>query len=284
MKPLHPGCTASLWVAAATFAVLQARADVAVAPPPANVPGAVNELENLPPAPPIEGTPAPPIVSSAAPSTTAPASPQATPPQIATRQLFSAVPLYVDRGVTMVPLRPLCEFSNARLRLQNNSVSIQTANTRANVLIGKREAQVETGTAKRKMPLSLPLEARLQSLFAPLRFAVEVLNLRARLLANGDVALQGADGRQAVLHAPQPRYQGGDAARVTIHNGIGRALSLHLTGPQRVALELGQGATLRCSLKPGVYYFRAGATGMRVVTGARRLPSGRSATWSWGRG
>lgn len=211
------------------------------------------------------------------PSTTAAA------PHLAPRQLFSAVPLYIDRGVTMVPLRPLCAFAGARLSLQNGLVEIRQASRLVQVRISSRQAQI-VNVSRRKMSLSLPLEARLQSLFAPLRFAVEVLNLRARVLADGDVALQTTDGREAVLHAPQPRYQGRDAARVTIHNGIGRALSLHLTGPQRVAIELGQGATLHCSLKPGVYYFRAGATGMHVVTGARRLLSGRSAAWSWGRG
>lgn len=279
MIRLRPYLAASGSMAAIGLCVaLQARADVADAPPTVDAPRAAGELETLPPAPTIGAAPTPTI-----------AAPVVAPPVVtvaAPRQLFSAVPLYVDRGVTMVPLRPLCDFAGAKLSLQNGLVSIRTPSTPSTLVqvrIGSREAQV-VGVSKRKMPLSLPLEARLQSLFAPLRFAVEALNLQARLLAGGDVALQTADGREAVLHAPQPRYSGRDAARVTIHNGIGRALSLHLTGPQRVAIELGKGATLRCSLKPGVYYFRAGATGMRVVTGARRLLSGRSAAWSWGRG
>ena len=72
-------------------------------------------------------------------------------------------------------------------------------------------------------------------------------------------------------------------AQLTIVNRTGRALSLRLNGPQKLAIELGRSQSITRSIRPGVYYYKAAAVGLKTHGGVRRLLAGHKATWSWGR-
>lgn len=202
----------------------------------------------------------------------------------------SPTPYYIDSGVTMAPMRPLCDFLGIGVNVLDGILTLtqpieETGKTKMITLrLGGKNAQISLGGAPQTVALGLPAETRLGNTFLPVRFIKEsfgvVIGFRAR-----DNALVVRDGeRTGVLTSPvTPEYRGGNAATLTITNRVGRALSLRLSGPQSLILELGKNQSVTRRVKPGVYYYKAGSAGMKPRSGARRLPGGRRSNWSWGR-
>jgi len=216
-----------------------------------------------------------------------------TPPPIVplVRTIDTDVPYYVDQGVTMAPLRPIVEFMGAKVQysdgILNISKVLENGETEALIFrVGGKSAQLRRGATLRTVALPLQVDKRLGVTFVPLRFVVEALggHVRPVLEANGGVYIQSGDLKGVLRPTAQAGYRGADAARITFSNRVGRALSIRLSGPQSLAIELGRGQTLTRAVKPGVYYYKAASTGMRTRQGARRLSAGQKATWSWGRG
>jgi hypothetical protein len=220
------------------------------------------------------------------PAATAP--PPVVPPL---RTIVSDAPYYIDAGVTMAPLRPVAEFMGAKVQFSDGILTVSKTTDFGpshSVIcrVGGRSAQIREGADLRTVALPLPVENRLGVVFVPLRFLVESLagKVQPVLGADAGVLILSDDLKGVLRTTAQEGYRGADAARITFSNRVGRAISIRLSGPQSLAVELGRGQTITRSVRPGVYYYKAASTGMRPRQGARRLSSGQNATWSWGRG
>lgn len=223
---------------------------------------------------------------------TLPQAPVVAAPPLTAVTIKSAIPPYVDQGVTMVPMRPLCSFLGAGITYHDSILTIfrsaAPGNPGSNSLsvtlrAGGETAQIRNGSELRTVRLPLPAEERLGTTFLPARFFAEAFGAEIFLEKGGGVQIKSGERTGVLQPLTQPVYNGNDAARVTIVNHVGRALSIRLTGPQNLALELGRKQSVTRTLKPGVYYYRAASIGMKTVKGTRRLLAGRKATWSWGR-
>ncbi len=207
------------------------------------------------------------------------------------RTVSADQPYYVDKGVTMAPLRSVAEFMGAKIQVSAGNLIVSKTGAdgqirSATFRIGSKNAGVRRGGKAQNVVLPLAAEKRLGVTFVPLRVLVEALGgtLQPVLEAQGGVLLQ-SDGLKGVLRTTaQAGYRGTDAARITFKNRVGRALSIRLSGPQNISIEMGRGQTITRSVRPGVYYYKAASNGMKTRQGARRLNAGQKATWSWGRG
>ena len=245
------------------------------------------EVESLPPAPNLQqGT-----EQGSAPNSI---TPQATPPAIVSgipEKIRTDVPPYTDRAIAMAPLKPLCEFLGAKPQYSDGIVTLSKTFLQnppglrtITVRTGGTVAQIQDGNGQRAVRLPLPVEVRLGAIFVPLRFTVEALGGEVERIPEGEVTIIREADRVGVLTPiAQEGYRGRDAATVTITNRVGRALSLRLAGPQRLAIELGRNSTITRKVRPGVYAYQAASTGMKTRSGVRRLIAGRKATWAWGR-
>jgi len=245
-----------------------------------------NEIDMLPQAPTMSApTPVPKL-----PEPVATPTPTAVPksPYIA---IPSAIPSYVDVGVTMVPMRPLADFLGVTTTYHDSIITLSSSGTTAGgastprtitLRNGGNSAQVQQGTERKTIKLPKAAEERLGTVFLPLRFFADVFGAEILPTKGAAILIKQGD-RTGEFQSPVVSYSGGDAARVTIVNYVGRAISLRLTGPQNFNIELGHWQSVQRTLKPGIYYFRAASRGMKTVTGQRRLMAGRKATWSWGR-
>jgi len=200
------------------------------------------------------------------------------------------VPAYTDAGVIMAPLRPLCQAMHASLEYRNGRCTVVRAAPEPSGIPLIVDLQVNSVRAQRRgrindaRRLSLPVEERIGTLFAPARDVAAALDATlepgsspARLL------LRDADST-VELRSPAIRpYSGRDASRLTLRNMVGRALSVRLFGPQGVDVELGRRQEIALVLRPGVYYYRGGSQDMTARAGARRLLPGTHAVWVWGR-
>ncbi len=244
----------------------------------------------------IQSLPTPPPVVAPTPSTLpTPLSPPITPdqpdPQVTIEKIRTAAPPYIDRDVGMAPLRPVCSFLGASLQYHDGIITITKAfeanppGTRTITLrSGGRVAQFQDGNGSRTVNLPRRVEERLGIIYLPLRFLVEALGAELKPSAESELGQIEIGNRIGILVAPfQANYNGANAVRVTIVNNVGGALSLRLAGPQKLAFELGHGARVTRSMRPGVYYYLAACSGMKTVSGARRLRSGQKTTWAWGR-
>jgi hypothetical protein len=205
--------------------------------------------------------------------------------------ISSPVPYYIDRGTTMVPIRPLCEFLGVKIGTADGVLSFtqelpdEPERFRVVTLrVGGRSAQLSERGTTRKIALQLPAETRLGNTFLPLRFVRDAFDATIGFRKR-DNALVIEDGnKRGVLTPPSFKdYKGANASTLTIVNRVGRALSLRLGGPQSLVLELGKGQSVTRKLKPGVYYYKADSTGMKPRSGARRMVGRQRSTWSWGR-
>jgi len=240
--------------------------------PPPPTAGATHELP-LPPTPAATATaelPAPPI------------------PVVA---INSPAPYYIDRGTTMVPVRPLCDFLGIKITSSDGVLTFmqesEEETSRFKVVslrTGGRSAQITQSGKISKLALALPAETRLGNTFLPLSFMRDAFGLSLGFRARDNALVVTRNGRRGVLTGPRfVEYKGSNAATLTVTNHVGRALSLRLSGPQTVALELGKGQSATRKVKPGVYYYKADSAGMQPRSGARRLSGKQKATWSWGR-
>ncbi len=197
---------------------------------------------------------------------------------------------YVDSGTSMAPARQVCEFLKAKITFQDGLLTIVKTFDEPNMArtismrMGGKSAQIWDGGSSRVVNLSLAAEKRLNTVFLPAKFLVEILG--GELVSDSNFVPQGIKegGRQAVFASNYDApYQGGDAARVTISNRVGRALSLRLTGPQKRRIEIGRNAKISLQIKPGLYYYQAGSAGLETINSSRRLLAGRQTTWAWGK-
>lgn len=202
----------------------------------------------------------------------------------------SQVPSYLDRGVTMVPLRPVADYLNIAVSLHDGVLTLTQRKPSgiplvATVRLNGRTAQLVSDTGTRTYRMPLPPEARIGNTFVPLRFLMDALNVSAGFrVPDNAIVLQTPESVGILTPSNPPEYQHKSAATVTITNNIGRALSLRLNGPQKISLELGRGQGFTRKVAPGVYYYRAVCAGMRPRTGARRLHAGGKVAWAWGKG
>jgi len=203
----------------------------------------------------------------------------------------SPVPYYIDRGVTMAPMKPLCDFLGIEVRMLDGVLSLtQTRGNDASkarlmtLRIGGHSAQITENGATRTVALSLPAETRLGNTFLPVRFIKDAFSVMIGFRARDNALVIRDSRRTGVLSSPVfTEYRGSNASIITITNRVGRALSLRLSGPQTIVLELGKNQSLTRRVRPGVYYYKGGSAGMKPRAGGRRLYGGRRATWSWGR-
>lgn len=202
-------------------------------------------------------------------------------------KLQSDVPPYVDQKVAMVPLRPLLSFLGATATYHDGAVDIEQRvpfERSISMRVNSKKAWVKDENGRRGATLPVEVEERLGTVFVPLRFSAQALGAHVEHSPEGAGALVRYEGRAAVIEAiAQEGYRGSDATRIIIFNHIGKPLSLRLTGPQNIAVELGRSQSVSRSLRPGVYYYRAASKGMKPVIGVRRLLPGQKATWDWRR-
>lgn len=248
-----------------------------------------------------EGAPTTPP-ADAPPTSTPPAdtSPKGTlppdmPPPPATRiiperVLCDGLP-HVDRGVAMAPVRPVCDFLKADLVFHDGLLTLtknfggpNLART-VSMRLGGKSAQIWDGGASRSVNLPRPAESRLGTLFLPAKFLVEILGGQLEVDKEG-IPMRLLEGERVGVFTSNyaPFYDGADAARVTFINRVGRTLSLRLSGPQKMRIEIGVGAKIFVPIKPGLYYYQAGSSGMQTIKGARRLLAGHKTSWAWGAG
>ena len=214
-----------------------------------------------------------------------PVLPPAPPPVI--ENLVSDGTPYVEHGVAMAPLAVTCDFLGAKVTCVDGLVTVvksfaEGAARTITFRLGGKTAQIIDGGNTRTVKLDRSPEARLGTSFAPAKFMVEILGGELEVDAES-VPLKVKSGPREAVFAKRDNYNGSDAARVTLGNHVGRAISLRLSGPQKLRVELADGATLFLPLPPGLYYYQAGSSGMKTIKGARRLLAGRKTNWSWGR-
>lgn len=197
---------------------------------------------------------------------------------------------YVDQGTSMVPARQVCDFLQAKLTFNDGLLSIvktfsEPALTRTIAMrMGGKSAQIWDGGVSRFVNLPHACEARLGTVFVPAKFLVEMLG--GEIVTDKQFVPQSINegNRQGVFSSNYDApYNGADAARVTIVNRVGRALSLRLTGPQKRRIEIGRNGKISLQLKPGMYYYQAGSAGLQTINSSRRLLAGRQTTWAWGK-
>ncbi len=203
----------------------------------------------------------------------------------------SPVPYYIDRGVTMAPVRPLCDFLGIELRMLDRVLTLTQArgedaskNRVMTMRIGGHNAQITENGESRTVALSLPAETRLGNTFLPVRFMKDAFSVMIGFRARDNSLVIRNSSKTGVLSAPvTAEYNGSNASIITITNRVGRALSLRLNGPQSLVLEMGKNQSLTRRVRPGLYYYKGGSAGMTPRAGGRRLVGGRRATWTWGR-
>jgi hypothetical protein len=236
---------------------------------------------------PAEETETTAAAAPTATTTTAEASSTAAVPVVAIR---SPTPSYIDRGVTMVPLRPIADFLNIAINVHGSVISLlqhdpEGKPTMATLRLNGRAVQIADHGKLSSSLLRLPAESRLGNTFVPLRFMADVFHAKASFRVPDNAVVLRTANKIGVL-TPQlpPEFKGRTASILTLVNHIGKPMSLRLNGPQKIALELGRGQKITRRVAPGVYYYKAVCAGMRPRSGARRLGAGHRVNWIWGRG
>lgn len=217
-----------------------------------------------------------------------PAAPAIGKPAVTVTRIDSGVPSYVERGVVMVPLRPLAQFLGLEIRnllgviaLERPAQDKAVPATRLMLRNGSVRAQIGTS---RVLALPLAVQTRLGNTFVPARAVAAAFGAISQAVPEEKGILIMAQGRAGLFGSnAQAGYRGEDAARVVVENNVGRALSLHLSGAQNVAIELGPRERITRALRPGVYQFRAASIGMKTSRGVRRFSARQRAIWNWGR-
>lgn len=219
---------------------------------------------------------------------TLPSPPPTLPPAPLLRTINTDVPPYDHYGIQMAPLRPVASFLGIAVDYADGILtlvrhdSVKKVDITITLRTGGSLAQVDSAGTRHTLKLPVPAEERMGTVFIPLRIIVEAFGGTVGFMPEGGLNIINIEDRSGVLTPiAQEGYRGKDAIRVTINNRLPRALSLRLTGPGSIAVELGPYRQITRSMKPGVYYYRAACFGMKTRTGVRRLLAGRKATWVW---
>lgn len=216
--------------------------------------------------------------------------PGAAPAPTITR-IASTVSTYIERGVVMVPLRPLAQFLRLRVRnvlgvtiVEKVAADGATPAIRLMFRSGSTKAQIERNGVTCGINLPIPTQTRLGNTFVPARATSAVFGATAQSVPKEKAILLNFERRSGLFSSIASNgYRGADAARVVIENKVGKALSLHLSGPQNVCIELGSRERITRNLRPGVYTFQAASSGMKTRFGVRRFEARQRAVWNWGR-
>jgi hypothetical protein len=223
-------------------------------------------------------------------------------------------PYYVDKGVTMIPIRPICDFLGLDISYRSGLISIsgtlpapivplddqaQEANDNqsdkdinteesnppifVNFRDGSRVAQIIQGTQNRTSTLELAPETRLGVTFVPLRFLSVAFNAKVAFNAGTGLITVQSGNRLGYLRQPD---QCGDNVKKTVNltvaNRVGRAFTLQLKGPCNFRIELGRLQKVVAKLPAGLYEYTAVSKGAYPRHGKRWLRKGATVNWTFG--
>jgi hypothetical protein len=219
------------------------------------------------------------------------------------------VPYYVDKGVTMIPLRPICDFLGLETSYRSGLISISgtlpsenagEANTSdksdddtrttpasypifVNFREGSRVAQINNGMHNYTSTLDLAPETRLGVTFVPLRFVSVAFN--AKVAYNAGSALITVQSGDRLGYLRQPDQCGANVqktVRLTVANRVGRAFTLQLKGPCNFRIDLGRLQKVVVKLPAGLYEYTAVSKGVYPRRGKRWLRKGATVNWTFG--
>jgi hypothetical protein len=223
-------------------------------------------------------------------------------------------PYYVDKGVTMIPIRPICDFLGLDISYRSGLISIsgtlpapimplgdqsqgtndnqsdKDINTEesnppifVNFRDGSRVAQIIQGTQNRTSTLELAPETRLGVTFVPLRFLSVAFNAKVAFNAGTGLITVQSGNRLGYLRQPD---QCGDNVKKTVNltvaNRVGRAFTLQLKGPCNFRIELGRLQKVVAKLPAGLYEYTAVSKGAYPRHGKRWLRKGATVNWTFG--
>ncbi len=223
-------------------------------------------------------------------------------------------PYYIDKGVTMIPIRPICDFLGLDINYRSGLISISGTlpapivslvdqsekaddnqlnsdeiNSESNSPIfvnfrdGSRVAQIIAGTHNRTSTLDLAPETRLGVTFVPLRFVSDAFN--AKVAYNAGTGLITVQSGDRLGYLRQPDQCGDDAKKtvqLTVANRVGRAFTLQLKGPCNFRIELGRLQKVVVKLPAGLYEYTAVSKGAYPRHGKRWLRKGATVNWTFG--
>lgn len=222
------------------------------------------------------------------------------------------VPYYVDKGVTMIPIRPICDFLDLGVKYRSGVVSIsgilshsltktataddskkQQQETEqaiedldpifVNLRDGSRMAQVIEGVHNRTIKLELAPETRLGVTFVPLRFIASVFDARVSYNAESELITVQRGNHLGYLRQPdQCDTKGKKTTELTVINRVGRGFTLQLEGPCDFRIELGRLQKVAVELPSGLYEYTAVSQGSYPRRGKRWLRSKAKVKWTFG--
>jgi hypothetical protein len=191
----------------------------------------------------------------------------------------------------MVPLKPLADFLGVSVLSHDGVLTLSqrlgdatsTVFRTATLRQGGRSAQIIEAGKTSTVALALPAETRLGNTFVPLRFIALTFGAQPSFrVPDNAIVLRTAEKIGVLVPQTPSEWTNKSAATLTLTNRIGRPLSLRLNGPQKLSIELGRGQSITRRVAPGIYYYQAACSGMKVRSGARRLFAGRRVSWTWG--
>jgi len=218
-------------------------------------------------------------------------------------------PYYVDKGVTMIPIRPICDFLGLDITYRSGLLSIsgtlpapiapsadesqtaddiQTEDGKSppifvNFRDGSRVAQIIEGTHNRTTTLDLAPETRLGVTFVPLRFVSVAFNAKVAYNAGtGLITVQSGDRLGYLRQPDQCGENVKKTVQLTVANRVGRAFTLQLKGPCNFRIDLGRLQKVVAKLPAGLYEYTAVSKGTYPRHGKRWLRKGATVNWTFG--
>lgn len=223
------------------------------------------------------------------------------------RAIAGKTPYYVDKSVTMIPIRPICDFLGLQTEYKSGVISIsgtlpqQTADDAGNsdaktenagpvtnpIFVNFRDrsriAQIIQGTQNRTITLPLAPETRLGVTFVPLRFVADAFG--AKVSYNAKKSIITVQNGDEIGYLRQPDQCGANVkktVRLTVVNRVGRAFTLQLKGPCNFRIELGRFQKVLFKLPAGLYQYTAMSEGAYPRHGKRWLRSNAQVNWTFG--
>lgn len=267
----------------------------------------------LPPAPRSgnDSVSAPPANTDAPKNDEAAPANDASTPHVQLHAIAGKTPYYVDKGVTMIPIRPICDFLGLQTEYKSGVISIsgtllpQTADAAehagnsgddktenavpatnpifVNFRDRSRIAQVIQGIKNRTITLPLAPETRLGVTFVPLRFVADAFG--AKVSYNAKRSIITVQNGDQIGYLRQPDQCGANVkktVRLTVVNRVGRAFTLQLKGPCNFRIELGRFQKVLFKLPAGLYQYTAVSEGAYPRQGKRWLRSNAQVNWTFG--
>lgn len=223
------------------------------------------------------------------------------------RAIAGKTPYYVDKSVTMIPIRPICDFLGLETEYKSGVISIsgalpqQTADGAGNaedktenaapaanpIFVNFRDrsriAQIIQGTKNRTITLPLAPETRLGVTFVPLRFVADAFG--AKVSYNAKKSIITVQNGDQIGYLRQPDQCGANVKKtvqLTVVNRVGRAFTLQLKGPCNFRIELGRFQKVLFKLPAGLYQYTAMSEGAYPRQGKRWLRSNAQVNWTFG--